>query len=146
VALTCLRKEKDSWVFLTDFSVATTVAVTAVVGITVVGITVVAVGTEAAGRQRAGGVAALLAPTARHLTRQALASASSAGLRWFLRLARNAEPHCNRVRSFALSAARQRSDRAMLVGYARVSTQDQNLELQREALTRPGAKSSLRTN
>jgi predicted amidophosphoribosyltransferase len=39
---------------------------------------VVAVGTEAAGRQRAGGVmAALLAPTARHLTRQALASASS---------------------------------------------------------------------
>jgi DNA invertase Pin-like site-specific DNA recombinase len=34
----------------------------------------------------------------------------------------------------------------MLVGYARVSTQDQNLELQREALTRPGAKSSLRTN
>ena len=62
---------------------ATTVAVTAVVGITVVGITVVAVGTEAAGRQRAGGVmAALLAPTARHLTRQALASASSAGLRW----------------------------------------------------------------
>ncbi len=93
------------------------------------------------GRQRAGGVmAALLAPTARHLTRQALASASSAGLRWFLRLARNAEPHCNRVRSFALSAARQRSDRAMLVGYARVSTQDQNLELQREALTQAGCQ------
>jgi DNA invertase Pin-like site-specific DNA recombinase len=126
---------------LTDFSVATTVVVTAVVGITVVGITVVAVGTEAAGRQRAGGVmAALLAPTARHLTRQALASASSAGLRWFLRLARNVEPHCNRVRSFALSAARQRSDRAMLVGYARVSTQDQNLELQREALTQAGCQ------
>ena len=71
----------------------------------VVGITVVAVGTEAVGLQREGGVmAALLAPTARHLTRQALASASSAGLRWFLRLARNVEPHCNRVRSFALSA------------------------------------------
>lgn len=85
-------------------------------------------------------MAALLAPTARHLTRQALASASSAGLRWFLRLARNAEPHCNRVRSFALSAARQRSDRAMLVGYARVSTQDQNLELQREALTQAGCQ------
>jgi predicted site-specific integrase-resolvase len=44
------------------------------------------------------------------------------------------------VRSFALSAARQRSDRAMLVGYARVSTQDQNLELQREALTQAGCQ------
>jgi DNA invertase Pin-like site-specific DNA recombinase len=31
----------------------------------------------------------------------------------------------------------------MLIGYARVSTQDQNLDLQREALTKAGCKKVL---
>lgn len=34
----------------------------------------------------------------------------------------------------------------MLIGYARISTQDQNLELQREALTKAGCQKVLLTS
>ena len=78
-----------------------------VVGITVIA-TATAQATEATGPLPVGEETTLSpARIAGQQTRQEPASVSSAGLRWFLRRARNVESRCNRGRNSALSVARR---------------------------------------